>query len=503
MNKYVLGLDIADDHIAGALVSQGRTGEKTLVSLMHGPVHAEGELIDLSDVFVEAEGGELTTMAGLPLSSLSLRNLFLPFIDKNKIGQTLPFELEEQLITPIDHLRFEYSVNEESEDGSKILVAGLRKDLLNDYVRSLESQNLMPAGICPAVLTLAERMVEKSDLYGEGTIIIDTSVSSADLVLVRDNNVVFMRRIVYPDSMSAEQILAMVDNEGLIDNRDAALAFITELCRLIERNIYFFQRNNDTAIDFDKVVLTGVMAMDDFFGSAMEQQLDMKVRKFEMFAVSGLAASDTTSRAYRPSLHDRALALALQGFQKSSTMNFYQDNASALLRFIRNKKQMGLSLGVSGVAFLLFMVFLGLTHNRLQESYDKLDHELETIYLETFPTGTLRTEPYLQMQSKLKELRDPADGVPLFPTDKRMLNILADISTRTPKNIKVEVDRLIIDRDSVRIKGNTGTFNDVNAMKSQIEESALYESVDILSATADTKKKNIRFELKLQLIGEN
>ncbi|MDH4319713.1 MAG: PilN domain-containing protein, partial [Desulfobulbaceae bacterium] len=328
-------------------------------------------------------------------------------------------------------------------------------------------------------------------------------VSSADLVLVRDNNVVFMRRIVYPDSVLAEQILAMVDNEGLINDRHAALDFITELCRLIERNIYFFQRNHETAVVFDKAVLTGIMTMDNFFSSTMEQQLGVKVRKMEMFAVSGLAASDIASRAYRSWLHDRALALALQGFQKSSTMNFYQDNASAVLRFIRNKKQMGITLGVLGTAFLTFMGFLGLTHTRLQDSYDKLDRELEAIYLETFPSGTLKTEPYLQMQSKLKELRDPADGVPLFPTDKRMLNILADISSRIPKNINLEVDRLIIDQDSVRIKGNTETFNDINAMKSKVEESALYENVDILSASADPKENNIRFELKLQLIGEN
>ncbi|MDH3346526.1 MAG: hypothetical protein OEM02_00300, partial [Desulfobulbaceae bacterium] len=134
MDKYVLGIDIADNHIAAALVGQQGSGVKQLVSLLHAPNQLNGELPDFQIMFDEITLRDINTVIGLPLSCLSLRNLFLPFIDSKQINQTLSFELEEQLITPIEQLRFQYSVSKESDEGSKILVASLHKEILNQYV---------------------------------------------------------------------------------------------------------------------------------------------------------------------------------------------------------------------------------------------------------------------------------------------------------------------------------------------------------------------------------
>ena len=86
-----------------------------------------------------------------------------------------------------------------------------------------------------------------------------------------------------------------------------------------------------------------------------------------------------------------------------------------------------------------------------------------------------------------------------------MLALLADISTRIPPSVALQVGRLAIDRETVLVKGTTDTFNAVQAIKNGLSGSALLREVKIVSATADKDKGEqggqIRFELQLQLKG--
>ena len=256
MDKYVLGIDIADDHIAAALVAQHGTGVKQLVSLLHSPIQPNGQLPDFQVMLDEISFRDINTVLGLPLSCLSLRNLFLPFIDSKQINQTLSFELEEQLMAPIEQLRFQYSVSEESEGGSKILVAALHKETLNQYVDSLIKNKITPVRICPGAPALAEQLFEFAPQPEKNVIFLDTGVSSADLILFQDNKVLFMRRIIYPDSLLAEEPFSFINNEALVSNQDAALSYINYLCQTIERSISYFQHQSDMPAEYSKMIIS-------------------------------------------------------------------------------------------------------------------------------------------------------------------------------------------------------------------------------------------------------
>jgi general secretion pathway protein L len=90
-------------------------------------------------------------------------------------------------------------------------------------------------------------------------------------------------------------------------------------------------------------------------------------------------------------------------------------------------------------------------------------------------------------------------SLPLFSGEKRVLEILSDISARIPQEISLHVSRLVIDKESVQIKGTTDAYNNVDVIKNKLAASSRYVLVKIVSATADKKKKKIRFEIRLQL----
>ncbi|MCI5144687.1 MAG: hypothetical protein D3923_03990, partial [Candidatus Electrothrix sp. AR3] len=75
---------------------------------------------------------------------------------------------------------------------------------------------------------------------------------------------------------------------------------------------------------------------------------------------------------------------------------------------------------------------------------------------------------------------------------------------RIPDSINLQVARMIIDHNSVRIKGTTDAFNNVNTIRDLLSKSARYSDVNIVSATKGKKKEGILLELKLQLaVGGN
>jgi general secretion pathway protein L len=103
------------------------------------------------------------------------------------------------------------------------------------------------------------------------------------------------------------------------------------------------------------------------------------------------------------------------------------------------------------------------------------------------------------MQSKLREVQGSEVSLPLFSGEKRVLEILADISERVPKDLSLHVSRLVIDKESVQVKGTTDAFNNVDVIKNKLAASPRYTEVKIVSAAADKKKGAIRFEIRLQL----
>ena len=62
----------------------------------------------------------------------------------------------------------------------------------------------------------------------------------------------------------------------------------------------------------------------------------------------------------------------------------------------------------------------------------------------------------------------------------------------------VKVTTMVFDPDTVRVSGETDTFNTVDAIKSRLEPSEYYSGVTITSANLDRTGKRVQFEVKLQ-----
>jgi Tfp pilus assembly protein PilN len=102
------------------------------------------------------------------------------------------------------------------------------------------------------------------------------------------------------------------------------------------------------------------------------------------------------------------------------------------------------------------------------------------------------------MKVKLREAKESL----AFPAESfvqgAVVDVLRDMILRVPKTADVDVSSLIIDTERVRLKGETDSFNTVDAVKKGLQESVYFKDVAIGSAQLDRSGNRVRFELIME-----
>jgi general secretion pathway protein L len=102
------------------------------------------------------------------------------------------------------------------------------------------------------------------------------------------------------------------------------------------------------------------------------------------------------------------------------------------------------------------------------------------------------------MKVEINEIKTSAISVPGMGGDQNILDLLKDISERIPSSDNVQLNSMVVDPETVRISGETDTFNTVDSIKNELEPSDYFSQVTISSANLDRSGKRVQFEIKLQ-----
>jgi general secretion pathway protein L len=83
-------------------------------------------------------------------------------------------------------------------------------------------------------------------------------------------------------------------------------------------------------------------------------------------------------------------------------------------------------------------------------------------------------------------------------SNRKALDVLRDISQRIPASLDINVSNMVIDREKVRISGNTDTFSTVDDLKNSLEPSDYFKGVTLGPANLDRTGKRVNFEISIQ-----
>ena len=141
---------------------------------------------------------------------------------------------------------------------------------------------------------------------------------------------------------------------------------------------------------------------------------------------------------------------------------------------------------------------LGAEYYFVKKKNRMLDQDIMEVFKQTFPGIQRVVDPVQQMKVEINEIKTSAVSIPGMGADQKILDLLKDISERIPNSSEVLLNSMVVDPETVRISGETDTFNTVDSIKSELEPSPYYSQVTIASANLDRSGKRVQFEIKLQ-----
>ncbi|HDZ90659.1 MAG TPA: hypothetical protein ENH37_08275 [Deltaproteobacteria bacterium] len=499
MRGKISAIDITESHVTAVRLRAGLKGYQVFACArvpvpeegLNGALGSLGRAVDLK--------GD-TCSVTIPEGHVSFRNLRIPFKDKKKIRQALPFEMETMLPFQAEDIVADCTMTH-SPDLDEIVAASCNRDFIGEYLSVLQ-QN----GIDPDVIEVRGSALASWQMRQPGTpehmLLLEIGERNSTLVLCMNRRIVLIRSFPF-DSLPIMGSIQGQDNFRATQGPppQGAVASLDLLCSTVKNTTHAFLSRRQGLPDPEILFFTGPGALYPGMGEILARSLNVPVEEIDVTEDKKVRIGPEVLGTWSPPLMNSALALALRDNRRDGGFNFRRGE------FERTKGYLGLKRAWPGMAVFLFLILALLTadmlvdYHNLKKEYASLTRQITSIFRETLPEVTRIVDPVQQLRVKIQELRRSTSLRPEAGTDKRVLGLLKEISRLIPNSLSVRIDRMVIDTETMRMRGKTEAFNQVDQVKNSLEASGRFNRVVISSANLDRKGKGVSFEIRVDLKG--
>jgi hypothetical protein len=291
---------------------------------------------------------------------------------------------------------------------------------------------------------------------------------------------------------------APTGNHGGTQAAERVESCLSIFCTDIQNTLHTYGCQSNREVMPEKVFVTGSGSLYPDTESLLERFLDIPVERIDVIKDKRVHVGEDVALLWNPGIMDNALALALRDNKQGLGFNFRRDEFEIRKRYFRLKKEIQKAAVFLLVILSLLTADLGVDYYFLKKRYRMLDKQITGIFRQTLPDVKRIVDPVHQMRVKINEIKKSALSLPGISGNRKVLDLLRDISLRVPGSLDVKVTRMVVDPEGVQIKGETDTFNTVDIIKKGLEPSEYFSAVTISSANLDRSGERVKFEIKLQ-----
>jgi general secretion pathway protein L len=496
MPGKTLGLDISEDSITAVQILSGLKGYQVTACAQVMIDEDGGFEGALKELFEQMDLKSDTYLTSIPAEHVSYRNLQMPFREPKKIRQTLPFEIETVVPFPIEDLVVDFAIVNRSDE-SEILGASVRKDYITEYLTRLQTYGIDPDVLDIRCVPTVSWLLKQEETPDNG-LLLEIGAKRNMMILYLKRHIALIRTFAFDGVAIARSISDVTINER--DNLAAEQieSCLKSFCTMVQNTIHSFGWQMKKDILPEKIFFTGMGALYPETGNLLKQFLDIPAEQINLRGKERIRMDRDVAQAWNPALMDTALALALRDDRRGQGFNFRKDEFEIKKHYSRLKGEIR-KVALFFIIILAFLaVDLGVDYYLLKKRYKMLDQNITEVFRKTFPDVKRIVDPVQQMRVKISEIKKSTILLPGVKGDQRVLDLLKDISQRVSKSMDMHVTRLVVDPGTVRISGDTDTFNTVDSIKNGLEPSAYFSAVTITSANLDRTGNRVQFEVKLQ-----
>ena len=409
----------------------------------------------------------------------SFRNVSLPFSDRKKIEQALPFELVDHSLVDMNSLLIDFIVAKTEVNVTDIVAAMISREFLANHLALLDSAGISPESIGISGLSTAYRIAE--GFLTDNFVLVDIGTCWASVFIALNRQVVLIRP------------LAIQPQAGDRKVRDDA--FIQNVIQTVLASQLL-----DTKVPNYKLYLSGDESQIKTAAPVLSSRLGgVDVDNFRQSAQAFIKIEPNIQSHYRPELMDSTLAHVFISGKKNRGFNFRKDDFRKKRSFLEYRNLLLKTAVPLCVAIAFSIAYAAYNYTSLNAEQESLRQQISAVFQETLPEVTRIVNPVQQLQVKNNEIKATYRPGGSSGASYTIIELLTELSARIPAKYSVKVVRMVADMDIVRMKAVTGDFNTVDNVQKELVKSRYFKNVTISSANQSIQGDKVNFELKLEL----
>jgi hypothetical protein len=129
----------------------------------------------------------------------------------------------------------------------------------------------------------------------------------------------------------------------------------------------------------------------------------------------------------------------------------------------------------------------------------QLDQQVQIVFRDTLP-DVRGANPVVQLQDEVSALSERVallnDIVPVSTSTS--VDVLRAVSSAIPNKIRIDSEEYSMDPDQVRLRGNTETYESVDAIKQELLNTGFFSDVVVKEAKV-AKEGGVNFRMNLEI----
>ncbi len=494
MPQRVLALELDAHELKAAVVETSFRDYKVVGFYREPVVAADGTLAEQLRGFLQRHELEATTVvSSLPGDVVSWRTFFLPFRDRKRLDQTVPFELENQVPFGLDEVVVDYHVLYRDQSGCNVLAALVQRKDLEEHLQLLSEAGLDPKIVDLAPLATLNVLGLLGPELPETFVYIGGTVRRIVVALYRNRQLVGLRTIVNLPLVDAGQtdLAATGNGHATVATSDVAAQIVDVRWTLLALN----------GAPLDEGLPCIVAGEGPHF-----EQLTQELAATSDVAVRRLDASPL--RNVPQPLVDQlpsfacTLGLALREVTPNDAVgvNFRQGEFA----YHRGQDELRRALWRTGaLAALVIVLALTNTYMQYQQLTSRLtliEGQIRNVFSRTLPDVQRVTDARSQLHAEVDAAQKrltilaglaPANGA-------TAIDVMRTIAGAVPDSVPVDVDEYVMEPEAVRIKAKTASFEAADSIKQQLINTHYFADVQVKDVKSSPDGK-VDFRLVLAL----
>ncbi len=524
MFRSVVGLDVGASAVKAVLLKGAFRGAQLVRAAR--VEEADAPLADRLRVLaaqVPLGGDDLLT--ALPGHRVSTRLLRFPAVAARRIDQAVPYELESQIPFALDQVVISYQrLPAAGAAEVRVLAAAAQASDVAAFLEGFAAAKLDPRTIDLDAAALAPLAAVTPSVTpggsGGATAIIDFGATKTGIAVVGEGSLQFVRTILsggealtralargldLPEA-EAERLKRELSPLGAADAHLRAahttlVRAFEPLVAEIHKTLVAYRQTGGP--DIERLLLVGGGASLTGIEELVERALELPARVVLPGQLEGIAPSPEAvalGPEYTPAV---ALALGALGRGTPSRLNFRQGAFAYRKELAGLRRRLAVAGGLTAAILLLLGANVYAGYAAKERRYAALEAQVRDAYRELFPRGPAPANEALALKAQTEALKKELAQIGGLAGGRLTpLDIMAELSRRVPHDVRIDVQELVVEKNTVRLRAETDSFESVDRIKAELLKFAPIRDIQVSDAKVNARQTSVGFRFTVSLAEE-